>query len=97
MYARVCLPLLGGLLALLLCSTLSSCGGFTVGMGYGDGYGYDGYRYGSYPPRSYMYGLPYGYRPYNGDWYDDYCHNDGLWYYRGINTPYDWCWPDYAY
>lgn len=89
MTARIKL-LLSALVATLL---LSSCGGFTVGLGYG----LDPYGYGYHSPRSNLYGLPFGYRPYNGGWYDDYCYNDGLWYYHGIDTPYAWCWPDYAY
>lgn len=92
MNTRLSLPLLVAVLAVLLCAMLSSCGAYSVGYGYDDGYGY-----GNYPPRSYLSNLPYGYRPYNGGWYDDYCYNDGYWYYHGINTPYDWCWPDYAY
>lgn len=77
-------------LALLLSGVPVSCGSFSVGVGTNDGYGY-------YPPQAYLYGQPYYYRPYNGDWQGNYVYWDGMWYYHGINTPYDWQWPYYTY
>lgn len=43
-------------------------------------------------PRYYLDGLPFNAVPFNGYWHDGYVYWQGLWYYHGHGTPYDWDW-----
>lgn len=75
------------LLKVLLCTALAvlaaavgACGGMHFGL--------------VIQPRYYLDGLPFNAALYDGYWHQGYVYYDGLWYYHGIGTPYEWYWYD---